>query len=1035
MKVLYTFDKDSRVNCLARWPQTLQVQVVPIDERSWIGIVDLRLCIQAIAQGSPELASQSALDYAIYAVDYSEPDTPLVGQGMLSWVMDPAAAMAAQQFDDGPKMVTGRVTKNMMALFGNGVRETLEVRLKLSEVARMARVDSNSGHHGNGMNASQGQMHNAPTPTDTTEWNSFLQANPMLGRSASIATMQSPSMAPALPDLSAYPPSMPIGMSAGSFDMGPRAMSRPGSRPGSRQSSKSTVPPSHPSARAGPPSLAPQQQPVSAFASVSPPPNAMANDELMSASTPPPETNARPARPSRPSSRSSRSRAPTGRPRGRPRKSQLTDGNTSAAEEAPTDADGDDAHKKKRVKTTKADYPTRTSLDSAPDSLRVAASTSGALRTLRPILPHPPSTDGPSAPGSHLQEFPRAPTPVPQGGGPPSQNHARKMMAQKARRESLANLESTSFTEHSYARSLAAGSPTDSIAPSPENYTPEDSPADMNSSPPVPRTTSYVPQSSPIPSSPPLPAMRRPQPDSGFMSGGMDDLLFDDDDSTLVNDKFPPPPTPQETTAPTPNMEFSLPVPPTAASAPLPPQTSTAEASQPTPVPAPVPAPAAVPAPAPASTSSTRPPKSANRTSNKRPAQNAHSTEQYAFLAINPGPPELLPTTVLYNPPPQPKPRPAKNQRANSMVARPPPPPLERSHSEPAHLVQPDQQLAEPHFEQRPPSQLRQQSLSLPSDIDGDAEANQARASQFSQFSQIDVPDDMKELAKLLAASTDGPTAGSGSGSTATPTESAKSPQAQPTLPQQPAAGMARMMSSLPPLPLPSRATTVPASDPPALPPLTFPAPPPPPTAFSEAPCPPSDADAPNGRSSKNLVRKAAIRERLKKAIQSGETPPYCQNCGAIETPTWRKMWTQEHDGEPGFYDFSDKNCPITFVEILERDAAGKSTRYRLVRKALSSSENGKNWTQMLLCNREYYCLCDTFDHPMTSPFLTLYCSLRYLAWQVQKPPASRPVGQGSVSPRANPQPPQEPWRLSLAQVPGQERPSDPADVRSLLHY
>ncbi|KJR82969.1 gata transcription factor [Sporothrix schenckii 1099-18] len=941
LKVLYTFDKDSRVNCLARWPHTLQVQVVPLDEQSWIGIVDLRLCIQAIAQGSPELASQTVLDYAIYAVDYSEPDTPLVGQGMLSWVMDPAAAVAAQQFDEGPKMVTGRVTKNMMALFGKGVRETLEVRLKLSEVSRMARTDSNSGHRGsgNGMNATsqgQGQVHNAPTPTDTSEWNSFLQANPMLGRSASISTMQSPSLAPVLPDMSAYPPSMSTGMAAGSFDMGPRAVSRPGSRPNSRQSSKSAVAPSHPPVRAGPPPLAPhssqqqqqQQQPGSAFPSVSPPPIAMANDEVMSASTPPPETNGRPARPARPPRSRSRVRVPTGRPRGRPRKSQLTDGNTSAAEEAPTDADGDDAHKKKRVKTTKADYPTRTSLDSAPDSLRVAASTSGALRTLRPVLPQPPSTDGPSAPGSHLQELPRAPTPVPQGGGAPGQHHARKLMAQRARRESLANLEPSSFAD-SYARSLPAGSPTDSMAPSPENYTPENSPPEMNSSPPVPRTTSYVPQSSPIPSSPPLPAMRMPPPDSGFMSGGMEDLLFGDDENAMLNDKFLPPPTPIETAAPTPNMEFSLP---------LPPPTGSAETGPLPPAAAPVPS---LTSSTSSASSSTRSPKRTNRTSNKRSAPNAaNNSEQYPFLAMIPGPPELLPTTVLYNPP-QPKPRAAKPPRANSMVARAPPRPLERSHSEPAHPASlPDQLQADAQAEQRPLSQLRHQSISLPTDGDKDADASKT---DTSQLSQLDIHDDIKELSKLITATHESPAA--------TPSEAPKSPQTQPTLPQQPAAEMARFMSSLPPLPFPSVPTTVPASDPVGLPPLTLPAPPPPPTAFSEAPCPPSDADVPSGRSNKNLVRKAAIRERLKKAIQSGEMPPYCQNCGAIETPTWRKMWTQEHEGEPGYYNFQDQNCPITFIEILERDAEGRSTRYRLVRKSLNSHENGKLWTQMLLCN------------------------------------------------------------------------------------
>ncbi|CAK7216267.1 hypothetical protein SCUCBS95973_002755 [Sporothrix curviconia] len=981
LKVLYTFDKDSKVNCLARLPQTLQVQVIPIDERSWIGIVDLRLCIQAMTQGSPELSSQSELDYAIYAVDVSEPDTPLVGQGMLSWVMDPAAAMAAQQFDDGPKMVTGRVTKNMMALFGNGVRETLEVRLRLTAVARAARMESttSNSNRGNSMDASQNQMRGAPTPTDTTEWNSFLQANPMLGRSASIATMQSPNMALALPDMAAYAPGMPptAGMAAGSFDMGAHhAMSRPGSRPGSRQSTKSAVAPSsYLPARPGSSMLAQQQHSASAFASASAssPQLALTNEDLLAPAASLPETaapviNPRPARPSRPSSRSSRSRAPTGRPRGRPRKTQPTDGNTSAAEEAPTDADadGDDMHKKKRVKTTKANYPLQSTLDSAPDSLRVAASTSGALRTLRPLLPAGGSTDGPSQ-QNHLQEVPRAPTPVPRGG-PPSQHHARKMMAQKARRESLANLDPSSFADPSYPRSLAAGSPTDSIAPSPENYTPEDSPADITSSPPVPRTTSYVPRSSPIPSSPPLPAMRRLQPDSGFMSGEMDDLLFDDDETALLhnnnNNKLLPPPTPQENEAPTPNVtEFSqaaqTPAPTVPAA--LTPQTS-GETEQPVPGPVPepvsvsepVPAPATVPAPAqqapplqeqsevPTTTAAPRP-KQPNQWSQRRIIDG--SADQFPFLAMNPGPPELLPTTILYNPPPQPKgPQPrqrGKNQRANSMVAKPPPPQLERSHSEPANSARLEQQQQQP----QQPSQLQQQAFPLPSDAADESTSFQSRVSPFPT---VDVPDDMKELAKFLASSNDSSRETSQSSN---PAESLKSPpQAQPTLPQQPAAEMARVAHSLPPFPLPTRATAVPASDPPALPPLTLPAPPPPPTAFSEAPCPPSDADVPSGRSSKNLVRKAAIRERLKQAIESGEMPPFCQNCGAIETPTWRKMWIQDHDGEPGFYDFSDKSNPVICIEILERDSEGKTTRYRLVRKAMSNSE-AKQWTQMLLCN------------------------------------------------------------------------------------
>ncbi|CAK7274299.1 hypothetical protein SEPCBS57363_006092 [Sporothrix epigloea] len=934
LKVLYTFDKDSKINCLARLPQTLQVQVIPIAERSWIGIVDLRLCIQAITQGSPELASQTELDYAIYAVDVSEPDTPLVGQGMLSWVVNPAAATSAKPFDDGPKMVTGRVTKNMMALFGNGVRETLEVRLRLSAVSRPVCMERNNGNCGNSMENSQSQMCGAPTPTDALEWNTFLHTNSMIGRSASMATMPPSNMATALPDMSMYPSSMATSMAAGPFDKATQAMSRSCSRPGSRQSSISIVPSSHDAAGPGSSSFA-QPQFAYAFASASPPLLTMADEDLLAASTFLPETvpatNPPPARPSRPSSRSSRSRGATGRPRGRPRKILPADGNTSAAEEMPTDADadGDDTHKKKRVKTTKADYPVQSTLDAIPDSLRVAASTSGALRNLRPFTSGGGSSDGRLQHG-HLQEVPRPPTPLPQAV-PLVQQHARKTIAQKARRESLANLEYSSFADNSQSRSVAAGSPTDSIVQSPENCSPEDSPADITSSPPVHRPTGYIPQSSPVPSSPQLPAMRRLQPDSGFMSGGMDDI-FDDDENGVDNKRLPPP-TLQELETSTPSTEC-----PQAAPAP---QTSR-EAQQTVPPPLPAPAQASARDQSDKPTTAAPRPKQLNQYTSRRGADG--EPEQYSFRAMNPGPPELLPTTVLYNPPPQPRgPQPrqrGKTRRANSVVAKPEPPHLERSHSEPANSAQLKSRQQQ---RQQQPSQLQQQTLPLPSEAADNSIFLQPRVSPFPK---VDIPEGMDELVKFLASA-------KGNGcdmlQSSNPDDLIKSPQGQPTLPQQPVIKVARATQSLPPFLPQMRATAVPASDPPVLPPLTLPAPPPP-TAFSEAPCPPSDADGPNGRSSKNFVRKAAIRVRLERAIESGQMPPFCQNCGAVETPTWRKMWTQDLDGEPGFYDFSDKSNPVISIEILERDAEGNSTRYRLVRKALNKSDP-KTWTKMLLCN------------------------------------------------------------------------------------
>ena len=504
MKVHYTFDKDNQVNCLARWPQVLSIQTVPLDERNWIGIVDLRLCLQAIVQGSPELVCQPEHDFTVYALDFSEPDTPLVGQGMLSWVLESASN------GDEQKMVTGRVTKNLLALFGNGVRETLEVKLKLTQVPRPARAESTSNAE-----PYSAFPKGAATPTDSTEWNSFIQSNPNLGRSASITGIASPILAQIPPPDVSHSPAIEA---------------RPASRPASRPSSVA-------------PGLAPARSFRSGSVGGPMPDKSQATEEAATAPSPASAESVlkeAPAKPSRPSSRASRAKGQPPRPRGRPRK-HPADGNTSAAEEQPTDADSS-APKKKRAKITKAEYPVKTPLDAAPDSLRVAASTSGSLRTLRPVLP---ATEGNPMAASHLQEAPRAPTPVPQA---PAQARPRKKPAAKSsRRESLAGVEPAAYqslyqdSQSQLSQRNDARSPTDSLAMSPDNYTPEDSPADLGSSPPVPRSTAYM-QSSPMPSSPILPPM--PPHDSGFMSGGMEDVFDDDFPQTLpaqpaAHEEFP----------------------------------------------------------------------------------------------------------------------------------------------------------------------------------------------------------------------------------------------------------------------------------------------------------------------------------------------------------------------------------------------------------------------------------------------------------------------------------------------------------------
>lgn len=805
------------MNCLARWPQTLQIQTIPLDERNWIGVVDLKLCLQAVAQGSPELVGQQEHDYTVYASDYSEPDIPLVGQGMLSWGLEP------QSSSDEQKLITGRVTKNLLAVFGNGVKETLEVKLKLTAVAKMQRTESP-------MDTQQGLAKNAPTPTDTTEWNSFIQANPTLGRSASIA------VAPIRQDMQ------------GTFLMDARPSSRP-----------SSVPPILPALPKLQPAPGPSQlQPTEDSANTL---TAVANSVPREAAP----------RPSRPSSRASRSRA-TGRPRGRPRKNALPDGNTSAAEEHATDAD--DGPKKKRAKTTKAEYPIKTPLDAAPESLRVAASTSGSLRTMRPILPNPDAN-----PASHLQEAPRAPTPVPQGMQAGQQ--LRKTLASKPRRESLASFDGSSYrntyqdSQMQLSQQQDARSPTESIAPSPDNYTPEDSPADLGSSPPVPRSTAYM-QSSPAPSSPILPPMPKQQPDSGFMSGGVDDF-FDEE-------------------------EFL--------------QTLPQQAAQEEP-----------PAQAP------QPPKPISRRGSSR------QHDGFSFKAENPGPRELLPATSIYNPP---------NQKSLNASSKPLQlaPQLKRANTEPNRRESipnnlQDQQDMGPAATQPDASTT----------ITDEAERAELKAEPPSVQETLD-PGDLEssvDLIKMLEESRQLEESNEELPVTITPPEPPPLDVPQPPQPAQAPKPrhMARAVSMSAAIP------TVPASDPAPVPTLALPPPPPPPpTAFSEAPCPPSDA-AEMQKFNKNFVKKQSIKEKLEKAVLSGEMPPFCNNCGAIETPTWRKMWTQDHDGVPEYFEYSEKPGQVTAIDILERDSEGKPAKYRLVKKALGPLEDKGKWKEMLLCNRK----------------------------------------------------------------------------------
>lgn len=119
------------------------------------------------------------------------------------------------------------------------------------------------------------------------------------------------------------------------------------------------------------------------------------------------------------------------------------------------------------------------------------------------------------------------------------------------------------------------------------------------------------------------------------------------------------------------------------------------------------------------------------------------------------------------------------------------------------------------------------------------------------------------------------------------------------------------------------------------------------PEASSDFP-PPS---SPQRINNKNIVKKHAIRQRLETAINNGEMPPYCSNCGAIETPTWRKIWIQQRDGIPERCEFSEKPGKITAVEITQCDDEGNPTAHRVIKKSLAITDNKSKWQEALLCN------------------------------------------------------------------------------------
>ena len=469
--MLYTFDGENKTNCLARWPHALGIRTAYLDENTQVGVIELKTCLQAIVSASPELVAKLGQDYTVYAYDYSEYETPLVGQGMLSWALASSSSTPTAPAHQSKTMVTGRVCKSILNLFSTVPQETLEVKLRLVPVPTCLQSE-----YIESMNRYRDISKVMPEGFDAGAWTAFIQANPNILQSTQQSRSQTPLQGAAQKE------GVGIEHVQRLLTQGSTSVESNHRQSGSQNVSRSSI---------------------------------SAYDQPFRASSPAMSVKSidGPKRRGRPPKNGSKSAANA------TRNQRTTSTNQAGIEGGYASSDDriEEGPLKKRAKVLKADAPSKIALGQQPESLRVAASTAASLRIHQPTAIRP-SQNGPQA----LEPPPRAPTPI---GDPTAQIRRPPLLTARSslRRESLIADDCT--YESPYAPSDIGTKPPESALTSPEASRTSslgDTPADISSSPPV------YPAASTAHSSPRLPVFPRDL-DASFMSEPMNDL-FDDDE-------------------------------------------------------------------------------------------------------------------------------------------------------------------------------------------------------------------------------------------------------------------------------------------------------------------------------------------------------------------------------------------------------------------------------------------------------------------------------------------------------------------------
>lgn len=428
---------------------------------------------------SPELVAKLGHDYTVYAYDFSEYETPLVGQGMLSWILASASTTPNAPADESQTMVTGRVCKNILGLFSNGIKETLEVKLKLVPVPTCMQkeyVENMERYH------SLSQL--MPDKFDYNAWADFLKENPTLGQ-----------------------------------------LAKPS--PTTQRSSFGGVEPFHQMLTRHSSPQEPMRNDTffdQSHTSFNPQPTRASSPAMSTISFHHYQYNPE----SRPASRTS-VRSEAGPPQQYPQRySQQYSQQYTQQQQYPQQfqsqpnyviEEQEDGPPKKRARITQAKRPKKTPLLAHHESLRVTASTAASVRLHKPL-----ATNSAAALAS-AERIPRAPTPRPgdatfgpRGPHRPPAPSTLRHASVDGGRPYMSPYDTSSFSD------AALDSADDE-----RGVSPGDTPMDMPSSPPL------VPQRtvSPTPSSPTLPTFPA-QVDSGFVS---DMVLSREEDGAEVGSK------------------------------------------------------------------------------------------------------------------------------------------------------------------------------------------------------------------------------------------------------------------------------------------------------------------------------------------------------------------------------------------------------------------------------------------------------------------------------------------------------------------